>query len=145
MISKNHAVVVLEDLKVRNMSASASGSVENPGRNVRAKSSLNKAILDQGWYEFRRQLAYKLAWRGGTLLTVSPQNTSRQCSRCGYVDAGNRKSQAIFRCQACGYETNADLNAAINIQAAGHAVSACGAGRAHAPASKQEPARATAA
>jgi len=144
-ISKNHAVVVMEDLKVRNMSRSASGTVENPGRNVRAKSGLNKAILDQAWYEFRRQLAYKLEWRGGILITVSPQNTSRQCSRCGYVDAGNRKKQAVFHCLACGHEMNADLNAAINIRAAGHAVSACGAGRAHAPAVKQEPARDTAA
>ena len=138
-ISKNHAIVVIEDLRVRNMSRSASGTLENPGRNVRAKSGLNKAILDQGWHEFRRQLAYKLVWRGGTLLTVPPQNTSRRCSLCGYTDARNRKSQAEFRCLSCGNTMNADHNAAINILAAGHAVSACGAGRAQAPALKQEP------
>jgi putative transposase len=62
--SKNYALAVMEDLKVKNMSRSASGSIENPGRNVRAKSGLNRAILDQGWFEFRRQPACKLAWSG---------------------------------------------------------------------------------
>lgn len=66
-ISKNHAMVVLEDLRVSNMSKSAKGTIEEPGRNVAAKSGLNKAILDQGWFEFRRQLEYKQSWRGGHL------------------------------------------------------------------------------
>jgi len=59
-ISKNHAMVCIEDLQVRNMSKSAAGTTEQPGKHVRAKSGLNKAILDQGWFEFRRQLDYKL-------------------------------------------------------------------------------------
>ena len=139
-ISKNHAMVVIEDLQVRNMSRSASGTLEQPGRNVQAKSGLNKSILDQGWFEFRRQLAYKLAWLGGTLLVVPPQYTSQTCSNCGCIDKGNRLSQAVFKCASCGFETNADFNAALNILAAGQAVSACGAGRAQAPAMKQEPA-----
>jgi putative transposase len=139
-ISKNHAVVVMEDLKVRNMSRSASGSLESPGRNVRAKSGLNKSILDQGWFEFRRQLAYKLAWSGGTLFVVPPQYTSQTCHVCGNVDKVNRISQAQFICTACGHSANADVNAALNILAAGQAVSACGAGKAQAPALKQEPA-----
>lgn len=139
-ISKNHALVVIEDLKVRNMSRSASGTIEAPGRSVRAKTGLNKSILDQGWFEFRRQLAYKLAWLGGTLLIIPPQYTSQTCSRCGCVDRANRPTRAKFKCTACGFELNADHNAALNILAAGHAVSACGAGRAQAPALKQEPA-----
>ena len=118
-ISKNHAMVVLENLQVSNMSRSAHGSLENPGKNVAAKSGLNKSILDQGWYEFRRQLEYKLRWRGGCLILVPPQNTSRRCSSCGYTDKGNRPSQALFRCLSCGYEANADENAAQNILAAG--------------------------
>src|SRR5690625_3513854 len=61
-ISKNHAMVCVEDLQVRSMSRSAAGTAGQPGRNLRAKSGLNKAILDQGWFEFRRQLEYKLAW-----------------------------------------------------------------------------------
>lgn len=78
-ISKNHALVVMEDLKVKSMSASATGSFEQPGRNVRAKSGLNKSILDQGWYEFRRQIGYKLDWAGGILILVPPQYTSQTC------------------------------------------------------------------
>lgn len=58
-VSKNHAMIVIEDLKVSNMSKSAAGTVSQPGRNVRAKSGLNRSILDQGWYEMRRQLEYK--------------------------------------------------------------------------------------
>ena len=75
-ISQNHAMVCIEDLQVRNMSKSAAGTTESPGRKVRAKSGLNKAILDKGWAEFRRQLDYKLAWNGGHLIAVPPQNTS---------------------------------------------------------------------
>ena len=139
-ISKNHALVVIEDLKVQNMSRSASGTLDHPGKNVRVKAGLNKSILDQGWFEFRRQLAYKLAWLGGTLLLVPPQYTSQTCSHCGCVDKSNRLSQAKFKCTACGFECNADHNAALNILAAGQAVSACGAGRAQAPVLNQEPA-----
>ncbi|WP_142906954.1 RNA-guided endonuclease InsQ/TnpB family protein, partial [Klebsiella pneumoniae] len=67
-ISKNHAMIVIEDLKVSNMSKSAKGTAERHGRNVRAKSGLNRSILDQGWYEMRRQLEYKQLWRGGQVL-----------------------------------------------------------------------------
>ena len=125
-VSKNHAVVVLENLQVRNMSGSAKGTLEDPGKCVAAKSGLNKSILDQGWFEFRRQLEYKLRWRGGYLILVPPQNTSRRCPVCGYISKENRPSQAQFRCLSCGHEANADGNAARNILAAGLAVSACG-------------------
>ena len=124
-ISQNHAMVCIEDLQVRNMSKSASGTTETPGRNVKAKSGLNKAILDQGWYEFRRQLDYKLAWNGGQLVAVPPQNTSRTCPCCGHVAKENRRTQARFRCVACGFEENADVVGAINILRAGHAHCAC--------------------
>jgi len=124
-ISQNHAMVCIEDLQVKNMSRSASGTVENPGRNTRAKSGLNKSILDQGWGEFRRQLEYKLAWSGGYLVSVPPANTSRTCSCCGHVAAENRTSQARFACLACGHEAHADLVGAINILRAGHARIAC--------------------
>ncbi len=69
-ISKNHAMRVIEDLKVANMSKSAAGSISHPGRNVEAKSGLNRSILDQGWYELRRQLEYKQRWRGGQVLCL---------------------------------------------------------------------------
>ena len=119
VISKNHAVVCIEDLSVRNMSASAAGTVDAPGRNVRAKAGLNKAILDQGWAEFRRQLEYKLQWKGGRSIAVPPQYTSQTCPACGHVSAGNRTGQARFACLACAYEENADVVGAINILSRG--------------------------
>ncbi|MGT2472238.1 RNA-guided endonuclease InsQ/TnpB family protein [Paraburkholderia terrae] len=114
-ISNNHAMVSIEDLKVRNMSRSAAGSVEAPGKNVKAKSGLNRSILDQGWFEFRRQLEYKLEWNGGWLIAVPPQNTSRTCPACGCVSADNRTTQAKFACVACGYKAHADVVGARNI------------------------------
>ncbi|EGZ3978338.1 IS200/IS605 family element transposase accessory protein TnpB [Salmonella enterica subsp. enterica serovar Richmond] len=125
-ISKNHAMIVIEDLKVSNMSKSAAGTVSQPGRNVRAKSGLNRSILDQGWYEMRRQLEYKQIWRGGQVLAVPPAYTSQRCVCCGHTAKENRPSQSEFECQACGYTANADVNGARNILAAGHAVLACG-------------------
>ncbi|EFN5365166.1 TPA: RNA-guided endonuclease InsQ/TnpB family protein, partial [Escherichia coli] len=125
-VSKNHAMIVIEDLKVSNMSKSAAGTVSQPGRNVRAKSGLNRPILDQGWYEMRRQLEYKQLWSGGQVLAVPPAYTSQRCACCGHTAKENRLSQSKFRCQVCGYTANADVNGARNILAAGHAVLACG-------------------
>ncbi|VWB10617.1 DNA-cytosine methyltransferase [Burkholderia lata] len=141
-ISKNHAMVCIEDLQVRNMSRSAAGSIDAPGKNVRAKSGLNKAILDQGWFEFRRQLEYKLAWNGGWLVAVPPANTSRTCPACGYVSAENRTTQEKFACVECGYEENADVVGALNILARGHRVAACGEPVKSGRSMKQEPAEA---
>ncbi len=116
IISKNHAMVVIEDLKVANMSKSASGSIEAPGRSVKAKSGLNKSILDQGWGEFRRQLEYKQSWLGGGVLAINPRNTSRTCPACNHVSAENRKTQSKFECVECGYAENADLSACFKSQ-----------------------------
>ena len=124
-ISNNHAMVCIEDLRVKNMSKSAAGTVEAPGKHVRAKSGLNKAILDQGWAEFRRQLEYKLQWTGGWLVAVPPHHTSLTCPGCGLVSADNRRTQAQFVCVACGFADHADLVGAINVLRAGHARFAC--------------------
>src|ERR1700723_1064386 len=124
-LSKNHAMVVVEDLQVGNMSRSAAGTVEQPGRKVKQKSGLNKAILDQGWAQFRRQLEYKMLWVGGLLLPWPPQNTSRICPSCGRRCGENRQTQADFACLECGYSQNADLVGAINVLRAGHARLAC--------------------
>jgi putative transposase len=124
--SKNHAIVILEDLKVRSMTKSAKGTEDAPGKNVAAKSGLNRSILDQGWYEFKRQLKYKQEWAGGMVILVDPRNTSQTCSTCSHTAAENRPSQAQFQCVSCGHTENADLNAARNILAAGRAVLACG-------------------
>ncbi len=138
-ISQNHAIVYLEDLRVRSMSKSAAGDLEHPGKNVAAKRGRNKSILDQGWGEFRRQLAYKLTWAGGTLIAVPPHHTSQTCPRCKHIAAENRRTQSRFRCVTCGYADHADVVAAINIKERGQRLLACG-GMAHVgrPA-KQEP------
>ncbi len=128
-ISKSQARVYVESLQIRNMSASARGTLEDPGRNVKAKSGLNKSILDQGWYEFHRLLQYKLDWQGGSLVEVDYRNTSQRCSCCGHTEKRNRKSQGIFKCLNCGHEENADVNAAINILTAGQAGMVCVANR----------------
>lgn len=127
-VSKSHAIVVVEDLRVSNMSRSAKGTIEEPGRNVAAKSGLNKAILDQGWGLFRTMLEYKQFWRGGAVIAVAPQYTSQKCAECGHVSPLSRPSQAVFSCVACGHTDHADVNAARNILAAGLAESlnACG-------------------
>ena len=125
-ISQNHAMIVIEDLQVSNMSKRAKGTIQTKGRNVKAKSGLNRSILDQGWFEFRRQLEYKQAWAGGEVLAVNPRNTSRKCPCCKHVAKENRLTQAKFECVECGYADNADLVGAINILAAGHAVLARG-------------------
>lgn len=111
----NYSTIVMEDLKVKNMSKSASGTKESPGKNVAAKRGLNKSILDQGWGEFRRQMEYKSEWYGNKLIFVAPQNTSRTCPLCSCVSEGNRKTQEKFACIQCGYTENADLVAARNI------------------------------
>ena len=142
-ISKNHAMIVIEDLKVSNMSKSVKGTAERPGRNVRAKSGLNRSILDQGWYEMRRQLEYKQLWRGGQVLAIPPAYTSQRCACCGHTAKENRLSQSRFECLECGYTENADINGARNILAAGHAVLACGGMVQSGRPSKQEPAEAS--
>ena len=114
-ICKNHAMIYVEDLQVSNMSKSAKGTAEEPGQNVKQKSGLNRAILDQSWTEFRRQLDYKSQWQGGVLVAVPPHNTSRTCPCCGHTDKENRLTQAKFECIECGYRNNADVVGALNI------------------------------
>ena len=150
-ISKNHAMVAVEDLQVGNMSKSSKGTAEAPGKNVAAKSGLNKAILDQGWFEFRRQLEYKLAWNGGILIAVPAHYTSQTCPCCGHIAKANRQTQAKFECVDCGYQNHADVVGALNILARGYRAAACGEDgsglarkRRTKPASvKQEPAEVT--
>jgi putative transposase len=124
-VSKNHAAIVIEDLKVSNMTKSAKRTVENPGSNVKWKSGLNRSILRQGWAMFRVMLEYKQSWRGGEVIAVPPYGTSQTCSECRHRSAENRASQSSFRCVECGHVANADVNAAINILRAGHVRLAC--------------------
>jgi putative transposase len=132
-ISKNHAIVCVEDLQVSAMSQRAVA----PG--VPGKRTLNRSILDQGWFEFRRQLQYKLKWNGGRLVAVSPRNTSITCPACRHISKENRLSQSQFACTACGFQENADLVGALNVLRAGHARLACAETSPAYGASGQEP------
>ncbi len=121
-IARRFDLIRVEDLPIKNMTRSAGGTRESPGRHVRAKSGLNREILRSGWGLLVRRLAHKAP---GRVEKITPHYTSQRCSACGHVDAKSRESQARFACTACGFVGNADLNAARNI-AAGHAVTARG-------------------
>lgn len=108
-------VLVFEDLKVTILTRSARGTVEEPGSHVAQKAGLNRAILSAGWGILLRMVAHKSEEAGRDLIWVDPRHTSWACSDCGHREAGNRPSQATFRCLACGYRDHADVNAAKNI------------------------------
>jgi len=121
-IARRFDVIRVEDLQIKNMTRSARGTRDSPGRNVRQKAGLNRGILRSGWGLLVRRLEQKAPRR---VERIKPHYTSQRCSACGQVDRDSRESQAVFRCTACGFAGHADVNAAINI-AAGHAVTARG-------------------
>jgi transposase len=121
-LARRFDVIRVENLRVREMTRSAKGTVTEPGRHVRAKSGLNRQILASGWGVLVQRLEHKAP---GRVQKINPAFTSQRCSACGHVAGENRKSQAVFACTACGFACNADANAARNI-AAGHVVTARG-------------------
>ena len=121
-LAREFDVICVENLAITGMTRSAGGTADKPGRNVRQKSGLNRAILAQGWGLLVRRLQEKAL---GRVEKVKPHFTSQRCSACGHVDPESRESQARFVCTACGFAGHADVNAARNI-AAGHAVTARG-------------------
>jgi transposase len=121
-LARRFDLIRVEDLRIRDMTRSAKGTVERPSRYVRQKAGLNRAIMASGWGLLIQRLDDKAP---GRVQRVHPAYASQRCSACGYTDRQSRKSQADFRCTACGYTCNADLNAARNI-AAGHAVTVRG-------------------
>ncbi|ABW09594.1 DNA (cytosine-5-)-methyltransferase [Parafrankia sp. EAN1pec] len=126
-LARRFDIVRVEDLKIGRMTRSARGTVEAPGSNVRQKAGLNRGILANGWGLLVARLEEKAP---GRVEKVPAAYTSQRCSACGHVASGNRESQAVFWCVACGYTANADVNAAVNIAvgyiAAGRAVTARG-------------------
>src|SRR5690606_25349482 len=123
---RDHGLVAVEDLRVATMTASAKGTVESPGRNVRQKAGLNRAILDKGWGRFLLALEHAARYHGATVVKVNPAYTSQTCNACKHVARESRESQAVLRCVACGHQDHADVNAAKNILAAGLAVTGRG-------------------
>jgi transposase len=132
-IARRFDVIRVEDLKITNMTRSAKGTVEKPGRNVAAKAGMNRRISRSGWGLLVRRLEDKAP---GRVERVPPAFTSQRCSACGHIAAESRESQALFRCVACNFTLNADANAARNI-AAGHAVKARGGDGAGRPVNRE--------
>ena len=121
-------LLVIENLKVKSMVRSAKGTIQSPGKNVKAKSGLNRSIHSQAWGMFRQRLSDKAgaATSPVEIIVINPAYTSQRCSGCGHTAKNNRESQEVFLCQSCAYTDNADVNAAKNILAAGLAVSGRG-------------------
>jgi transposase len=132
-IARRFDLIRVEDLQIPNMTRSAKGTRENPGRNVRQKAGLNRGILRSGWGLLMSRLQDKAP---GRVEKINPAFTSQRCSACGQVDPKSRESQAVFWCTACGYACHADVNAARNI-AAGHAVTARGGCRSAGPVNRE--------
>ncbi|HEX7163010.1 MAG TPA: transposase, partial [Trebonia sp.] len=132
-IARRFDVIRVEDLKIANMTRSAKGTAEAPGRNVAQKAGLNREIRRSGWGLLVSRLEDKAP---GRVERVNPAYTSQRCSACGHVARENRESQAVFLCTACGYACNADVNSARNI-AAGHAVKARGGDRVAGPVNRE--------
>jgi putative transposase len=125
---RDYDVIVHEALKIANMTRrpkprpAGDGSFEPNG--AAAKAGLNKSINDAGWGVFLEILRAKAESAGRTVIEVNPRHTSQRRARCGHVAAGNRVTQAAFRCLSCGHEAHADVNAAVNILRAGLALQA---------------------
>ena len=111
---RRFGLLAVENLGIRNMTASATGTVENPGTNVRQKAGLNRSIIEQTWGLLRSQLAYKAEWAGREMVVVDPKLTSQKCSDCGVVSAEHRQRKR-YNCAECGMMEDADVNAAKNI------------------------------
>ncbi|WP_435105688.1 RNA-guided endonuclease InsQ/TnpB family protein [Nocardiopsis synnemataformans] len=132
---REHDLIAIEDLNVRGMTASARGSTQAPGRNVHAKAGLNRSVLDAGLGEFRRQLEYKAARAGRTLVVVDRWfPSSKTCSACGYLLDKLSLGTRVWMCPSCRTRHDRDLNAAKNVLAAGRVAArenpgdTCGAG-----------------
>jgi putative transposase len=125
-IAKNHSLVVLENLRVKNMTKSSKGTIDNPGVNVKQKSGLNRELLNIGFGLIGDMLDYKCKWYKSYLIEVVARNSSRECAPCGFTSKANRKTLCVFHCQQCGHKENADLNSSKVILARGLRVLACG-------------------
>lgn len=118
-LSTGYTLIGLEDLAVAGMTASAAGTIEARGKNVRQKAGLNRSILDAAFSTLRRQLEYKASWYGSQVQIIDRFFASSQtCSACG----ARAKTKLglhvrVFECAACGVRIDRDVNAARNIRA----------------------------
>ncbi len=140
-LATNHGLIFIEDLRVRAMTASASGTVEQPGSQVRQKSALNRSILDRSWGQLRLTLEWHGLKNGCSGAAVPAAYTSQTCNVCEHRAAESRENQARFCCVACGYQADADVNAAKNILALGLRASGRGGLAVGSPKKRQPPER----
>jgi putative transposase len=124
-LASSYGTVVVEDLNVEGMTAAPKPrpDAERPGtfahNGRRTKAGLNRAVLDTSPAELRRQLGYKLDWRGGRLIVADRFfPSSKTCSSCGAVKAKLSLDERTYRC-GCGLGIGRDLNAARNLAAFG--------------------------
>lgn len=117
-LTTRYALIGIEDLNVAGMTSSASGTIENPGKNVAQKSGLNRAVLDVAFGTFRPQLEYKAAWYGSVVQVIDRYYPSSQtCSSCGERPGTKLTlNDRVYKCGHCHTAIDRDLNAAINIQ-----------------------------
>ena len=108
----DYDVIAVEDLRIPNMTRSARGTVEAPGRSVAAKSGLNRSIHDAGWGQLVNLLTYKAEGAGRQLVRVPAPHTSQTCAACGATDPASRPDRAHFSCTTCGHTNHSDANAA---------------------------------
>jgi putative transposase len=114
-LATSFQTIKFEDLKLSNMTRSSKGTVQNPGKNVAAKSGLNREMLRLGLSTLVLRTEQKSMTNGGQVVYINPKFTSQTCSCCGVIDKKSRISQSKFVCVHCGYTLNADINAALNI------------------------------
>ncbi len=114
-IAQKYGWVAMENLKLKNMTKSAKGTVEDPGRNVKQKSGLNRSLARVAPYGMRMAILWALFKAGGRLILADPKYTSQTCPKCGYTSSSNRPTQAHFGCQLCGCTENADVVGALNV------------------------------
>jgi len=116
---RNNEVLVWEDLNLAGMTKSAKGTIEEPGKNVAAKSGLNRSLAEASPGKITKWAGVKAESAGRRTWLVNPAYTSQQCSSCKVIETGNRISRDVFYCSACGHYEHADINAARNIRARG--------------------------
>ena len=120
-LARENFLVAMEDLDVKAMTKRPKPKPD-PNRSghylpngAKAKARLNRSILGNNWSRLMKRLNDKMNANGGKLVIVPAAYTSQTCHQCGHVAKENRDSQAAFKCVRCGYEANADVNAAMNI------------------------------
>lgn len=117
---KKYDRIYLETLKIKNLTKSAKGDIDNPGKNVKSKSSLNKSILDIGAYMFKNMLTYKAKFRGKEVVQVSSYfPSSKLCSSCNTKNENLKLEDRTWTCGFCGTTHDRDVNAAVNIKSEG--------------------------